>query len=133
MLLNSLSLYLAIYTWAAYSFHCPLNCKCPSVDIAFCFGEDLTSLPVDLNPRLIELRLIRTSVTQLHFKEFSRLSALNILELSGNGIITIDRQSFVGLSSLWRLKLKENNLQLLQPGFLQGLVSLKVIYVYRSY
>ena len=133
MLSNCLLFCLSISTWAVYgiySFHCPLNCKCTGVEFAICSGKELTSLPVNLSPRLIELRLKRTSISQFHIKEFSRLSALKILELSENELKIINRKSFLGLSSLWKLRLKEHQLKFLQPGFMQGLVSLQVNYMF---
>ena len=133
MISYSLLCCLAIPTWAAIgiqSFHCPLNCKCSGVDFAMCSGEELTSLPADLSPQLIELNLMSTSLNILHSKEFSRLSALKSLKLSKNGLKIIERQSFLGLSSLSKLILKERQLQFLQPGFMQGLVSLQVNYMF---
>ena len=85
------------------------------------------ALIVNLNFFVAGVATIANFGQQLTSGDFSGLSSLEVLNLSGTGLSTLPPDIFDGLSSLQSLHLRENRLTTLPAGVFNGLSSLRIL------
>lgn len=148
MRVPSLSLYLLAVSQARDL--CEHQCTCQDVPdiLVTCTGENITTVPAELNPGLHHLSLTFTSISLLgssHFFDYTALTSLDLssnsisevqagtfsfqgsllsLNLSGNLVSEVSALSLDGLDSLKHLDLSHNKVHSLQPGLFLALHSL---------
>lgn len=92
-------------------------------------AEFLIENIADTFPELKNYRTINCAVKKINSNHFKNLNALEVLELSNNGIESISKNAFKDLANLKILHLDQNNLKVVDPDWFTTLVNLEVLLI----
>ena len=138
-----------------YKKSCPDYCTCyhwqykDNINIVSCQNASLTSVPVNIStsctildlsgnmfssltrekfdglPKLVELFLNSSNITEIKDGTFSKLSYLTKLDLSNNSFIRLKLETFTGLNKLSSLDLSLNKISVVVESIFNSLTALK--------
>ncbi|KAM5146573.1 toll-like receptor 4 [Mantella aurantiaca] len=94
-----------------------------------CYNCNLSTVPPDLPEEIKELDLSFNPLNRLYNRSLSRLSQLQILDLTRCGITSVDDDAFAGLSTLHTLFLTGNPIKHWSQVTFSGLYSLKKLVI----
>ena len=115
---------------ARIAVRCPEECKCENGGILVtCYGKSLTAPPLIRLTGVRKLGLIDNNITMLEKDTFvSRgLSQLEILQIKGCGMRTIELGAFNGLTELTHISIIYNEISEIIPGTFVNMNSLKYL------
>ncbi|KAJ7371684.1 Domain abundant in complement control protein, SUSHI repeat, short complement-like repeat (SCR) [Desmophyllum pertusum] len=113
---------------------CPSSCECNVISskrhdmvITVKTGRELTAIPGNIPSNAAVMLFQRNKVSYLPQKQFSGLSMLTYLDLSGNRIFRIEAGAFGNGSSLHSLKLEWNFIRTLPNGIFDDMINLQTL------
>jgi len=105
--------------------YCPPGCKCTGTEVR-CSHQNMKTLPIQIPLDTTELYLDSNGLEQLP-PGLHRLTKLQSLDLSNNGLVSLPEDAFANLTQLHTLILSYNKLQCVQQKTFSGLANLKVL------
>ena len=104
---------------------CPEGCSCGQKYVD-CNNAGLTAIPWNL-PNPVGLERINLQGNEIHelFSEIVSYTNLKYLDLSNNGMLSVDENVFASLPNLRVLNLKDNEINRIQHDTFRGLIALE--------
>ncbi|MCL4142477.1 UNVERIFIED_CONTAM: hypothetical protein GTU68_043409 [Idotea baltica] len=106
---------------------CPSGCECDESGFSVrCLGVGITMVPILLNPGLKQLKLSYNLISSIK-EAFAFYEWLEELDLSHNGVSSLENGNFEQQNFLRELRLGHNNISSILPHSFKGLSSLHVL------
>ncbi|XP_035259235.1 vasorin-like [Anguilla anguilla] len=117
----------------ALTSDCPQDCSCPDRDSIFCYQRRSSSVPQGLPAPTKNLYLFQNGISTLSRDDFAGLSGLEMLDLSQNLLSEISDRAFELLSSLHNLDLSSNLITRVHRDSFSGLTLLQRLYLHGNH